>query len=168
MRYAQFATAAVLVACGAGAHARAADREPTAVIELGGAAGYSLKGGGASGGPDIALEVGVVPKWLEIEVGVTSLAGRDGTEWDTDFVFKKPFDLTDKLELAIGVGPQWAHTTGAARADAIVAEGLVELAYWPHPRHDIGLFVEPSYDYSFGRGHEQSIGLTGGLCIGVP
>jgi hypothetical protein len=161
-------TAAVLVACGAATHASAGDREPTAVIELGGAAGYSLKGGGPSGGPDVAVEVGVVPNWLEIEVGVTSLAGRDGTEWDADFVFKKPFDLTDRLELAIGVGPQWAHTTGAAKADAIAAEALVELAYWPHPEHDIGLFVEPSYEYGFSRGHEQSIGLTGGLCIGVP
>ncbi len=166
MRYLQVAIAAVLVAVAA--DARAGDREPTAVIELGGAAGYSLKGGGPSGGPDIAVEVGVVQNWLEIEVGAAPVFSHGGTEWDADFVFKKPFDLTDRLELAIGAGPAWVHTTDAAKVDALAAEGEVELAYWFRPRHDIGLFVEPSYELSFGRGHEQSLGVAAGLCITVP
>jgi len=165
----QFAAAAVLVAAvAAAADARAADPEPRTVIELGGAAGYSLKGGGPSGGPDVAVEVGVVENWLEIEVGVAPVFGHGGTEWDADFVFKKPFDLTDKLELAIGTGPEWVHTAGAAKADTLAAEGEVDLAYWLGARHDIGLFVEPTYERSFGRGHEQSLGVTAGLCIGVP
>lgn len=148
--------------------AHAEDKEPTVIIELGGAAGYSLKGGGASGGPNIAAEVPIVENWLEVEAGVTPFFGHGGPEWDTDLVFKKPFDLTEKLEFAVGVGPGWVHTTGAGRADALAVEGILELAYWFRAQHDIGLYVEPSYDYSFGRGHEQSLGVTIGLRIGIP
>jgi len=28
--------------------------------------------------------------------------------------------------------------------------------------------VEPSYDYDFGRGHEQSVSVSGGLLIAIP
>jgi hypothetical protein len=35
-------------------------------------------------------------------------------------------------------------------------------------KHRFGWYVEPSYDYSFGRGHEQSLGVSGGLLIAMP
>jgi len=148
--------------------ARAEGQDSTAVVELGGAAGYSLKGGGPSSGPSVAVEVTAVESWLEIEAGVTPVFGHGGTEWESGLVFKKPFDLTDRLEIAVGVGPEWVHTTGVERADALAVEAMLEFAYWFHPRHDIGLYVEPGYDYSFGRGHEQSLGVTGGLLIAIP
>jgi hypothetical protein len=31
-----------------------------------------------------------------------------------------------------------------------------------------GWHLEPAYDYSFGRGHEQSAGISGGLLIAIP
>jgi hypothetical protein len=40
--------------------------------------------------------------------------------------------------------------------------------FWPSARHRVGWYLEPSYDYSFGRGHEQSVAITGGLLIGIP
>jgi hypothetical protein len=40
--------------------------------------------------------------------------------------------------------------------------------FWPTRKHRLGWFVEPSYDYSFAGGHQQSIGMSTGLLIGLP
>jgi hypothetical protein len=39
---------------------------------------------------------------------------------------------------------------------------------WPTKDRKFGWFVEPTYScYSFSRGHEQAIGVTGGLTIAI-
>jgi hypothetical protein len=40
--------------------------------------------------------------------------------------------------------------------------------FWPSSKHRFGWFLEAGYDYSFARGHERSIGKSGGLLIGIP
>jgi hypothetical protein len=37
---------------------------------------------------------------------------------------------------------------------------------WPRQERKFGWFVDPSYSYSFGRGHKQSLGLGVGLLFG--
>jgi hypothetical protein len=61
------------------------------MLELGAAAEWGLNGGGSSFGPSAAVEFPVIKNWLEIETGVQTLFSRRQTEWDTDFIFKKPF-----------------------------------------------------------------------------
>ena len=84
--------------------------EPAAIVELGGAVGRDLKGGGSSFGGDLAVEFTPIEKWLEIEAGTTPLFRRHSTEWDTDLLFKKPWTLSEKVEFMFGVGPEWIHT----------------------------------------------------------
>src|SRR5579872_74849 len=72
------------------ASAQSADPEPKAIVELGGAASRSLNGGGSSYGSDVAVEFTPIENRLELEAGVTPLFNRHSTEWDTDFLFKKP------------------------------------------------------------------------------
>ena len=60
------------------------DPEAAAIVELGGAAGWDIKGGGSSFGPDFAVEVTPIENWLELEAGTTPLFTRHSTEWDTD------------------------------------------------------------------------------------
>jgi hypothetical protein len=84
--------------------------EPAAIVELGGATGRDLKGGGSSFGGDLAVEFTPIEKWLEIEAGTTPLFRRHSTEWDTDLLFKKPWTLSGKVEFMLGVGPEWIHT----------------------------------------------------------
>jgi hypothetical protein len=47
--------------------------EPVAIMELGGAGSWNLKGG-SSFGADLAAEVTPIENWLELEAGVTPLS----------------------------------------------------------------------------------------------
>ena len=48
------------------------------------------------------------------------------------------------------------------------AEIAGDFMFWPTGEHRFGWFLEPTYDYSFAGGHQQSIGMSGGLLIGIP
>jgi len=148
--------------------AQSESQEPSAIAEVGGVGSWGLKGGSGFG-PSIAVETTPIENVLEIEGGVTSLFSRSQTEWDTDFLFKKPFTLSDSAEFMFGVGPEWAHTvTHGNTTDNIAGEAALDFMFWPWARRKFGLYLEPSYDYSFGRGHEQSLGISGGLLISIP
>jgi len=158
----------LLYAGNAAAQGVEADKE-IAVVELGGAANQSLKGGGSSFGPNFAVEVTPIENWLEIEGGVTPLFGRHSTEWDVDLLFKKPWTLSKKVEFMFGVGPEWVHTrqNGVTR-NSVAAEAAGDFMFWPTVgKHRFGWFLEPAYDYNFARGHEQSTGISGGLLIAI-
>lgn len=144
------------------------EKEPAAIVEVGGAGNWNVKGGGSSFGPAFAVEFTPVKNWLEIEAGVTPLFAKGSTEWDTDLLFKKPWDISKKIEFMLGVGPAWVHTNqpGATR-NSISAELAPDFMFWPSARRRFGWYIEPSYEYNFARGHEQSIGVTVGLLIPI-
>jgi hypothetical protein len=152
------------------AFAQSDEKESVAVVEIGGAASQSVTGGGASFGPTVAVEVTPIENWLELEAGITPLFKRHSTEWDADFLFKKPWTISKKAEFMAGVGPEWIHARqfGMVTTNSIGAEAVADFMFWPSAKHRFGWYVEPSYDYSFGRGHEQSLGVSGGLLIAIP
>lgn len=156
---------ALLLMAGA---ALAEDKEPIAIFELGVAGEWGLNSGSSSFGPTAAVEFTPIKNWLEIETGVTSLFSKGQTEWDTDFVFKKPFDLSPNIEFEPGIGPVWMHTVGGGRTtNGIGAEAVLDFMFWPTADRKYGWFLEPSYTYSFASGHEQSFGVSGGLLIPI-
>ena len=164
----KYALVVCLILCSRDAFAQSVDSDPAAIVELGAAASQSLTGGGASFGPDAAVEVTPIENWLEIEVGVTPLFSRNSTEWDTDVLFKKPWTFSDKAEFMAGAGPEWIRTIEHGRTtDALGVEVAGDFMFWPSGKHKYGWYLEPAYDYSFGRGHEQSLGISGGLLIGI-
>lgn len=143
--------------------------EPAAILELGGAASWNLPGGASSFGPDFAAEVTPLENWLELEAGVTPLFTGHSTEWDTDLLFKKPWTLSEKVEFMFGLGPEWVHVRAyGAATNSIAAEAALDFMFWPSAKRRFGWYLEPAYDYGFGRGHQQSIGITAGLLIGIP
>ena len=167
------ATKPVLIAslflCAGNAFAQSVDKEPAAVVELGGAANWNVKGGGSSFGPTIAVEVTPIENWLELEAGVTPLFNRHSTEWGTDLLFKKPWTLSKKAEFMLGVGPEWVHATKyGMTTNSVSGEAVLDFMYWPSKKHRFGWYVEPGYEYNFGRGREQSLGISGGLLIAIP
>ncbi|MGA8441914.1 MAG: hypothetical protein WB762_01540 [Candidatus Sulfotelmatobacter sp.] len=87
----------------------AEDKDPIAIVELGAATNWNLSGGAATFAPNLAVEVTPIENWLELEVGVSPFYTRKSTEWDTDLLFKKPWTISRKAELMLGVGPEWVH-----------------------------------------------------------
>jgi len=151
------------------AFAQTVDEEPAAVVEVGGAVNRSLTNHESSFGPTVAVEVTAKENWLELEAGVTPLFGHHSTEWGTDFLFKKPWTLSRKVEFMLGVGPEWIHTSSrGVTTNAVGLEVAPDFMFWPAAKHKFGWYLEPSYDYKFGAQHEHSIGITGGLLISIP
>jgi hypothetical protein len=140
--------------------ALAEDKEPSAVVEIGGVGEWGL-GGGSSFGPAVAIEVTLLKNWLEIEAGVAPLFGGGHADWGTDLLFKKSFELSDTVEFEPGIGPEWS--SGGKIAGAVAFDFM----FWPSPERKFGWFLEPSYSYSFSRDHEQSLGVSAGLLIPI-
>jgi len=70
----------------------------------------------------------------------------------------------------VGIGPEWIHARQfSATTNSLGGEAVADFMYWPSSaKHRFGWYVEPGYEYSFGRGHEQSLGISGGLLIAIP
>jgi hypothetical protein len=148
--------------------ASAEDKEPLAILELGASGEWGLNSATSSFGPTAAVEFTPIKNWLEIETGVTTLFSKGQTEWDYDFVFKKPFDLSPSVEFEPGIGPVWIYTVGMGRTtNTMGAEAVLDFMFWPTKDRKFGWFLEPSYTYSFGSGHERSFGISGGLLIPI-
>jgi hypothetical protein len=131
--------------------AQSVDKEPAAVVELGGAVDSNVKGSGSSVGPTVAVEVTPIENWLELEVGVTSLFARHSTEWNVDLLFKKPWTLSKKVEFMLGVGPEWVHTTQYSMTrNSVSGEGVLDFMFWPSAKQRFGWYLEPGYEYNFG------------------
>lgn len=149
--------------------ADAVDKDPAAVIEIGAAPGWNLNTAAFSFGPTIAIEVTPIENWLELEMGVTTAFGHRSREWDTDLLFKKPWTLSKKVEFMFGVGPEWIHSRDHnVSSNSIGGEAVLDFMFWPLAKRKFGWYLEPGYEYNFGRGHEQSFGLSGGLLIAIP
>jgi hypothetical protein len=160
---------AFLFLCAGNAFAQPADKEPAAIVELGGAVDHNVKDGGSSFGPTVAVEVTPIENWLELEAGVTPLFARHSREWDADLLFKKPWTLSKKAEFMLGVGPEWVHTTRySTTTNSVSGEVVLDFMFWPSAKHRFGWYLEPGYEHSFGWGHEQSLGISGGLLIAIP
>ena len=144
--------------------AQAEEKEPSAIIELGGAGEWGLPSA-SSFGPSAAIEFTPIEHWLEIEVGTGPMFGKGVSEWDTDILFKKPFTLSEKVEFMIGAGPQWGSAFSGSTKVGVEIAG--DFMFWPSPDRKLGWFLEPSYSYSFIGGHEQSLGVSVGLLIPI-
>jgi hypothetical protein len=84
-------------------------------------------------------------------------------------LFKKSRTLSDKTEFMFGVGPEWVHTTpSSVTTDSVAGEVALDFTFWPSAKHRFGWYLGPSCDYDFGRGHEQSVGISRGLLIASP
>jgi hypothetical protein len=163
------AIASLFLFAGSAAAQSAEPDKDIAVVEVGAANSRSLKDGGSSFGPDLAVEVTPIENWLELEAGVTPLFTDHSTEWDVDLLFKKPWTLSKKVEFMFGAGPEWVHTRQYGVAtNSVAGEAVLDFMFWPSVgKHEFGWFLEPGYDYTFGRGHDQSVGISGGLLIAI-
>ena len=111
--------------------AQSIEKEPAAVVELGGAASRSLTDRQSSFGPTVAVEVTPIENWLELEAGVTPLFRRHSTEWSIDLLFKKPWTLSDKAEFMLGIGPEWIHANShGIKMNSVGLEVAPDFMFW--------------------------------------
>lgn len=144
------------------------DREPVAIVEIGAATNWNVKGGAAAFAPNLAGEITPIERWLELEAGVSPFFTHKSTEWDIDLLLKKPWTISRKAEFMLGIGPQWSWLKQDGKTtNSIAGEVAGDFMFWPTGKHHFGWFLEPAYDYSFAGGHQQSIGMSGGLLIGI-
>jgi len=164
----KFTALAILLLAGR-AIGQAEEKEPAAIVEIGAAGEWALTHGTSSYGPSVAVEVTPIKEWLEIEAGVTPFFNRGQTEWDTDLIFKKPYTLSKTAEFMVGVGPEWAHTIqGGKSTNSMGGEAALDFMFWPRPNRRFGWYLEPTYEYDFSSGHDQSMSVTVGLLIAIP
>jgi hypothetical protein len=145
------------------------EKESFAFAELGGAASWNLTGGRTSFGYSLAVEVTPIENWLELELGVTPTFGAHLKDVDADLLFKKPWTLSSKVEFMVGFGLAYDHATDySVTTNAINGEIALDFMFWPSANHRFGWYLEPAYEYGFGQGHEQSLGISGGLLVTIP
>jgi hypothetical protein len=141
--------------------------EHVAVLELGGAGEWGLTDPASHYGPTLAVEVTPIEHWLELEFGVTAFRSHGATEWETDLLFKKPYQLSHTVEFMAGLGPVWSHSSRPGeRPNSVGAEFVLDFMFWPQERW--GWYLEPNYGYGFDHEHSRSLGLSAGLLIGLP
>jgi hypothetical protein len=142
--------------------------DTVAILEVGAATNWNFSGGAAMFAPNLAAECTPIENWLELEAGVSPFHTRHSTEWESDFLFKRPWTLSRKGEFMLGVGPQWDHLKQNGKTtDSFSGELAGDFMFWPTGRHRFGWYLEPAYDYSFAGGHQRSTGMSAGLLIGI-
>ena len=146
--------------------AQAKEKEPSAIVEIGGSGDWGLKDGGPSFGPMVAVEFTPIEHWLEIEAGVSTLFGGGQTEWSTDFLFKKPFSLSNNIEFMTA-----SDQNGPSRETGQKLPVRPRSTSCPGPssgarvRLVSGTELQPLLSAN---GHEQSLGVSVGLLIAIP
>jgi len=78
------------------------DDDTVAILEVGAATNWNFNGGAATFAPNLAAECTPIENWLELEAGVSPFYTRNSTEWDTDLLFKKPWDISKKSRVHAG------------------------------------------------------------------
>jgi hypothetical protein len=72
------------------------------------------------------------------------------------------------MEFMLGVGPEWIHTNAnGIKMNSIAVEIAPDFMFWSSRRHKYGWHLEPSYEYKFGPAPEHSLGIAGGILLGI-
>jgi hypothetical protein len=147
--------------------------EPVVTIKLGGTFERSVSDYTNSYGPTAALQTGLLNDALEMELGTTALLKTGHTTWKTGLIVKKPIELSETVEFALGAGPIWLHRPHLAEeeeaaADSAGIEGVVEMVFWPGQHHALGFYAETGYSYDLGKGHEKAAGAGAGVLVPLP
>ena len=117
---------------------------PRLVVAVDPAVGrWTTTGGAASFAPNLAAETTPIENWLEIEAGTSPFFTRNSTEWDTDFLFKKPWTLSSKAEFMLGVGPEWVYIRQhGTTSNSISGEVAGDFMFWPTGKHRFGWYLD--------------------------
>lgn len=142
------------------------EQDHLVILELGATGERELSEHTSHIGPVVGMEIEPIENWLEIELGASTYRSQGATNWEIELPFKKPFRLSDTIEVMPGLGPTWAHTTQPGQqSSSWGVEAVIDVFIWRSKR--FGWFFEPSYGIALGSGGRKSVGVTGGLFLAV-
>jgi len=140
--------------------------ERSFILEIGTAGEWPLSGDHPNFGGTIAAEVEPIENWLELELGLTTLATAGHTELSGDLLFKKPFHFSPAAEFMVGLGPSFSRTiNGFEQGNSWSVEFALDWMFWP--TKDLGWFIEPTWSVN-PRNGQQSAAVSIGILIGFP
>ena len=146
-------------------HAKQTDFEHRFIVGAGGAFELEITGASVHGGGSLFLEWEAIDKWLELELGIAGLAAEGGVEVPIDLLVKKPFRLSRRVELMVGLGPELVlYRRTPKDGEFFALEVAADFMFWLSPR--TGLWLEPSYEVTVRGGIEHSLASTGGVIFG--
>ena len=135
------------------------------VFEIGAVGEWEPDEGAVHKGATFAFEITPIERWLELEIGATSVASDGGVEMPFDVLFKKPWRLSPQFEFMAGIGPELVHQSGPNRRTFWGIEAIVDFMFWP--TKNVGWYVEPGYDITFQKGTvHRGVGVAAGLLVG--
>jgi hypothetical protein len=160
-----FSFAAALAPCPAIAEDNEAEEGFAPELEIGPAFDRDVRSRTATYGASLGAEATVIQQWLELEADVTRLAGAGRTELGFEFLLKKPFTLSQNMELMVGLGPEITRTTiRGVRTTQHAAEALLDFQYWLN--RNFGFYAEPGYSLGTGSSRgERSVGASVGILL---
>ncbi len=135
-------------------------------LQVGGAGEWSLDGEHSNFGVALGAQYTPVANWLELEVEFSALGTNGHPEYEGEFMFNKPFEISPTVEIEAGVGPSLTRTVkGPDKGTAVGVEFGLELNFHPFRNKRLGWYIEPSWSIT-PRNGEKSVGATTGLLIG--
>ena len=130
-----------------------------------GSAVEATGGAAVNFGGSAFLEWTAVEEWLELELGIGLLRAEGGVELPVGLLLKKPFRLSRRAEVMLGLGPELvAYRRTPHDGNFVALEGAVDVMVWPTPR--VGFSIEPSYEWTARGGGERSFAGTAGIIFG--
>jgi hypothetical protein len=116
-------------------------------------------------GGEVAVEIGPIERWLELEVGAQAVWGGGAGQFSVDLLVKKPFSLATRISVMPALGPLVVEVSAAGRRTTYFGiEAALDVMWWVFSDH-VGLGFEPSVALTFGP-LRPSIGITFGPIVG--
>jgi hypothetical protein len=138
-------------------------KESVLILETGVSSDWDFKSNYTSLSPTFGFEFRTLKEKLEVEVGATPYYSNSNYNWQLEMLIKKPYDISPQMEIMFGAGPKW---TLSSEGNSASVDIVTDLMYWPFKKR-IGFYFEPGYDYGLKNQHEQSLGISTGLIVGL-
>lgn len=137
----------------------------TQVFSTGWTGDWSRDDGMKPGGATAGLEITPIENWLSIETSVSAIFAEGHTEMPIEVAFRKPWQLTPKIEFMAGAAPELIHRFGPDSETFGGVSVSAHVMVWPRP--NIGWFAETSYEVAFPKdGTEKGVSFSVGLLFG--
>jgi hypothetical protein len=139
--------------------------EPPTQLEIGPEVEVPFAGEHPGFGGSITLQVTPIPNWLEFEFGVGALASSGTTELEAEFLFEKPFQISNTTEFMIEAGPALSHSSEGDEGGTVF-NIQTEAGFFIWPNKSLGWYANVGWSDAPRTG-AQSVSVGAGILVPV-